>query len=321
MPSVLIVDDNTQETKRISKEMENQGYKVYSTYTGATGIASAIKSVPDLILLDLVLPDMTGFSVCRLLRNNIKTAHIPVIMLTVRETVQDKVDGFGSGANDYIIKPYDLNELYARVAACIRVSEERNRLIHSNKIIKKNLFDAVQLSIVDTVTGLFNRRYSNNILAHEFIRFQRYGALFSLMVIDIDLFKPIPHAVGEDQGAATLRELASVIQSQIRDIDILSRWREDEFAVILPQSSYQDAVHIASRILKEIGQYPFSNAVNLKNPITASIGIGGLPNKNYLHSFQVVAATDIALIRAKKKGQNQIEVATDEDIGPLIPIP
>jgi diguanylate cyclase len=140
------------------------------------------------------------------------------------------------------------------------------------------------------------------------------------MMIDIDFFKQVNDSISHNAGDIILREVSKVIGSQIRDMDILSRWGGDEFSVILPQSSSEDAFLVAGRILKAVRQHPFSELVDWKNPITVSIGVAGLPNLKISHAFQLVSAADIALIRAKQKGRNQVDIATNKDISPLIPI-
>jgi len=320
MPTVLVIDDNTQETNRILKEMEAKKYKVYLANTGGSGISSAIKNKPDIILLDLVLPDMTGFDVCRILRGNIKTSKIPIIILTVRETLQDKVDGFEAGASDYIIKPYHVKELYARILACLRVKEEIDKLICDHKEAKKLLRGVTKLAITDSLTGLFNRRYIDSILSQEFLRYERYGASFSLMMIDVDFLKQVNDLINHDAGDLVLREVSKILRSQIRDVDILARWGGDEFSMILPQSSCEDALSIGERILKAVSKHPFLD-LKLEKPITVSIGVSGVPDLSVSHPFQLVSAADISLMRAKQKGRNQIDIATEKDIKPLIPIP
>jgi diguanylate cyclase (GGDEF)-like protein len=321
MSRILIVEDNKLESNHMTEEITRLGHAVHSVTTGKDAMRSAVESPPDIILLDLILPDMTGYDVCRTLRTHEKTSHVPIILLTIKGAIEDKVAGLGCGANDYITKPYNINELKARMEACLRVKGDLDKLIRDKEETIENLTRAVELSVTDPLTGIFNRRYSNDILAQEFHRFQRYGSVFSFMMIDADSFKKINDSFGHNAGDKVLLELIDVIRTQIRDVDVLSRWGGDEFSILLPQSPCDVAVNIARRILNAVRQHAFSPLAGGKDPLTITIGVAGLPNLNISDGFQMIAAADLALIRAKHKGKDNIEVATDKDVVSLMPIP
>lgn len=320
-PRILVVDDDVLIAKSILKDVESGGCEVDCVYTGAEGVSKAIASVPDIILLDLNLPDTTGYDVCRLLRNHEKTSNIQIIVLTGKGDIESKITAFKCGANDYLTKPYDSGELNERVAACLRVKrvrEDLDHLIRDQIHAKESLLKAEQLAITDPLTGLFNRRFFNDILSREYLRFNRYGIFFSLMMIDVDHFKQINDSISHDAGDRVLCELSDIIRLQVRDIDVLSRWGGDEFAVVLPHSSCDTAAPIASRILNAVGGHRFSPLTGWWNSLAVSIGVSGLPIQNVSSATQIVAAADRALARAKSKGRHQIDVATDQDIGPII---
>ncbi len=321
MPKILIIEDNKLESNHMTEEVTKLGYEVRSVTTGKEAISHATGSPPDIILLDLILPDMTGYDVCRTLKTHQKTSHVPIILLTIKGAIEDKVAGLGCGANDYITKPYNINELKARMEACLRVKGDLDKLIRDKEETIENLTRAIELSVTDPLTGIYNRRYSNDILAQEFHRFQRYGSVFSFMMIDVDSFKQINDSLGHHVGDKVLLELVEVIRAQIRDVDVLSRWGGDEFSILLPQSPLEVGVNIARRILDAVRGHPFSALAGSKDPLTITIGVAGLPNLNISDGFQMTAAADLALIRAKHKGKDNIEVATDKDVVSLMPIP
>jgi len=318
-PRILVVDDDTLAVKRIVHDVESFGYDAFCAYTGAECMTKATTWMPDIILLDLVLPDTTGYDVCRLLRSIEKVANIQIVVLTGKGEIESKITAFKCGANDYLTKPYDAQELNDRITACLRIQrvrEDLENLISDQKETKQNLLKAEQLAITDPLTGLFNRRFFNDILSREFLRFNRYGIFFALMMIDVDHFKQVNDSMSHEAGDTVLCELSDVIRSQVRDIDILARWGGDEFAVVLPHSSCDIAAPIAKRILKVVSAHKFSRLAGWKSPLAVSIGVAGLPAQNVSSALQIVAAADSALLSAKRKGRHRIEIATDQDITP-----
>ncbi|MDC4224143.1 MAG: diguanylate cyclase [Candidatus Manganitrophus sp.] len=314
VPSVLIADDSAFEVDQIKTMFEKMGFEVSWAYTGADAIKQARRSPPDLILLDVVLPDITGHDVCRLLRATPETMNIPLIMITVRDKTEDLVLGFEQGANDYITKPFDARELKARVNACLRMKQLQDDLTWKNEEYKVLLKNVQELAMTDPVTGLFNRRYFREVLQQEFSRAQRYGTLFSCFMIDVDHFKPINDTYGHESGDRVLSEVARLLQVQLRDVDLIARYGGDEFAVLLPESPRAKARPIAERI-REAAYSQIHSFLPKRHSVTLSIGISGLPDPGLQHPSQVIATADFALYRAKRGGKNRVDIATFQEIG------
>lgn len=314
MPRVLIADDSAFEVEQIKAVFAKMGFEISWAYTGAEAIKQARRKTPDLILLDVVLPDITGHDVCRLLRANPETAGIPLIMITVRDKTEDKVLGFEQGANDYITKPFDTRELKARVRACLRMKQLQDDLTQKNEEYKTLLKHVQELAITDSVTGLFNRRYFKEVLQQEFSRAQRYGTLFSCFMIDVDQFKQINDNYGHEAGDKVLNDLARLLQIQLRDVDLVARYGGDEFAILLPESPREKARQVAERIREAVCNEVYS-FIPKKQPVTLSIGISGMPDPGFQHASQVVSTADFALYRAKNNGKNRVEVATFQELG------
>ena len=314
MPSVLIADDSAFEVEQIKAIFAKMGFEISWAYTGAEAIKQARRKLPDLILLDVVLPDITGHDVCRLLRAHPETANIPLIMITVRDKTEDKVLGFEQGANDYITKPFDPRELKARVRACLRMKQLQDDLTQKNEEYKALLKHVQELAITDPVTGLFNRRYFKEVLQQEFSRAQRYGTLFACFMIDVDHFKRINDSYGHEAGDRVLSDLSRLLQSQIRDVDLIARYGGDEFAILLPESSREKACQIANRIREAVCNeaYPF---LPKGQRVTLSIGISGLPDVGLQQASQIISTADFALYRAKRNGKNRVEAATFQELG------
>ncbi|MBI3804926.1 MAG: diguanylate cyclase [Nitrospirae bacterium] len=313
MPRVLIADDSAFEVEQIKALLEKMGFEVSWAYTGAETIRQVRQNPPDLILLDLVLPDITGHDVFRLLRANPGTARIPVIVVTVRDKTDDKVLSFEQGVSDYITKPFDARELKARIDACLRMKQLQNDLIQKNEEYKGLLKHVQELAITDPVTHLFNRRYFKEVLQQEFSRAQRYGTLFSCLMIDIDHFKRINDTFGHDAGDKVLNAVSHLLQTQIRDVDLLARYGGDEFAILLPESPRDSARQVAERICLAVAEQ-IHPALPQRDSVTVSIGLAGLPDPGIQQASQVISTADFALYRVKRGGRNGVDTATFHEI-------
>jgi two-component system cell cycle response regulator len=309
MTRILIVDDSRFEAEEIRSILEKDGFEVVWADTGASGMKTARTLLPDLVLLDLILPDISGHEVCRWLRNHEETSNIPVIIVTSRERTEEKVLGLEEGASDYITKPFEPTELRARVEASIRMKRLQDQLIRKNSEYEDLLKKVQQLAVTDPVTGLFNRRYFQEALEQEFSRFQRYSTPFSCLMLDIDHFKQVNDTFGHEAGDHVLRELGKTIQLQLRQMDLLARYGGDELAVLLPESSREDARRAAQRILEGMRNKVFPG-LGESHRVTLSIGVSGHPDPGLREANQAVLTADFALYRAKREGRNRVEVAT-----------
>jgi diguanylate cyclase (GGDEF)-like protein len=229
-------------------------------------------------------------------------------MLTAKDSVSDKVVGLESGADDYLPKPFDDNELNARIYAQLRTKSQQDELKQKNQQLEDMLTRVETLAISDSLTGLFNRRRFEFILSNEFKRAVRYKSQLSCLMIDIDHFKKVNDALGHQAGDALLREISQIIQRCIRDVDTIARWGGEEFVVLGPNTSTEHAKLAAARILNAVSQQVFTEFEGIK--ITVSIGIAGLPNPGIDTPEKLLNAADIALYEAKKNGRNRMEITS-----------
>ncbi|TAK06038.1 MAG: diguanylate cyclase [Candidatus Manganitrophaceae bacterium] len=316
VPRVLVIEDSPFETEQIRAALQAVGYDFVVANTGIQGLKLAREVLPDLILLDMVLPDMNGRETCRHLRGQEDLRGIPIIIVTVKGKTEDKVLGLAEGATDYVTKPFEPSELRARVDAVLRMKRLQDELIEKNKeLARKNqeyqvLLKQVQtLAITDPVTGLFNRRYFQEVLSQEFSRAQRYCTPFSCLMIDVDQFKKINDTFGHEAGDRVLEELGKIIQLQIRKVDLAARYGGDELAVLLPESLRDDAAQVAQRILERVAAANFP-ILGKKHQVTVSIGVAGFPDPELRDARQAILAADFALYRAKRAGGNRVETMT-----------
>jgi len=302
---ILFVEDSKTQAKIIKAFLDKSGYDVTWVEDGKSAIQFAKTQPFDIILLDFVLPDINGDEICRWLRLNPGTKGTPIIMLTVKGSITDKVEGLEAGADDYVPKPFDEIELNARIYACLRTKSLQDELKEKNQQLEELLAKVEHLAITDPLTKLFNRRRFQDSLEKEFRRTERYKTPLSCLMIDIDHFKQINDEHGHQAGDVVLLETAQIIHKTFRDVDIAARWGGEEFVVLLPQTKKDAAVWSATRLLQGISRHKFSSVPDKK--ITISIGVASVPDPSIDSNEKLISASDVAMYEAKNKGRNRIE--------------
>ncbi len=318
MQRVLIVDDNQIETFSLQAEMTRLGYETTCVRNGADGMRKAQQFSPEMILLNPILPDMNGYDFCRKLREKKETAHISIILiLSPDKGPRAKEDTNPSS------KTKDLKELQSKIEALLPVKTYLDKRIYSSNETQAIVPNSNLMSIVDPITGTLHKKYFQEILTQEFLRAERYGILFSIIVMDVDCFKEVNNLFGHDIGDQILEELSVVIRTQIREVDLLSRYGGDELSILLPQTSCDTAIIVTKRISEAVRVHVFSKLEKgagwKGRPLTLSMGVCGLPNPAITQAIQILSGADLALMRAKQTGRNRVEVATDADIRLIVP--
>ncbi|MET0106644.1 MAG: diguanylate cyclase [Sedimenticola sp.] len=286
---VLIVDDVSENVRLLSILLESAGYRVRGTTSGKNALKVCTKEQPELILLDIRMPGMDGFEVCRQLKMEEQTQDIPVIFISALGSSEDKDAGFDAGAVDYITKPFRSNEVLARVG-----------VHYQNQLLQRKL---VHLATIDPLTGLFNRRAFTERLQEQIRIAQRYDTPCSLIMFDLDHFKHINDTHGHDVGDQVLEKVASLVKQQLRESDYAARWGGEEFVVLCPNTSMQEAALLGERLRETIADNP----IEPTGTITASFGVavsstGDTPQR-------LLARADEQLYRAKREGRNCVRIA------------
>jgi two-component system cell cycle response regulator len=308
---ILVVDDSRTQLDWLVKVLEREGYAVSTASGGREAIRKVKTEPPDLVLLDLILPDMDGLEVLRIMkpparedRPPAREDFFPVIILSVKADLDSKVAGLRIGADDFLAKPFAEAEILARCAAMLRIKHLQERLQEAQRKLEEQ-------SITDGLTGLKNRRFFDERLQEEFKRAQRYGDSLSLIMIDLDHFKAVNDRHGHQAGDAVLREAAALMRQSIRDPDICARYGGEEFAVILPKTHMSGALAVAERIWRALGQKEYEVPVSAaaaegKVKVTASVGLAFYPAKDISSGELLLRFADQALYQAKKAGRNTI---------------
>ncbi|MCE5195282.1 MAG: diguanylate cyclase [Nitrospiraceae bacterium] len=313
---ILLVEDSNTQGAFVKDYLEKTGYEVLWVQNGKSALKAVTTEKIDIVLLDVILPDISGNEVCRWMKSNEKSCSIPIIMLTVKGAVTDKIAGFQAGADDYLPKPYSEIELNARIYTCLRTKTLQDELRKKNVELEDKNFqlEAVNnklnlLSTTDMLTGAYNRRKFEEVLKLEFAKVQRYNKPLACMMLDIDHFKKINDTFGHHSGDAVLKETYEIIKSSAREIDTVARWGGEEFIMLLPDTKKEDAMSPANRILKGMSSHLFPDIPH--EHVTISIGVAGIPDPNIKMTDEekIVLAADFAMYAAKKKGRNRIEMA------------
>lgn len=297
-PRILVVDDNAANLRLVESSLEGLNCIVETASDGVEAVERVRESPPDLLILDVMMPRMNGLEVCRLLKSDANDNFMPIILVTIRGDIESKVTGLKLGADDYLAKPYSPLELQARVGSMLRIKALQDR-------VKAKRRELEALNMVDDLTGLFNRRAMDNRLRDEFVRAQRYNEPLSVLLIDVDHFRPVNDRHGHIFGDRVLMELASLIQETVREVDVCARSGGGEFTVILPRTHFTGSLSVAERVWRSVGQHGFDHDGD-DVPITISVGISFYPNKNVHRVEQLIGFAGEALHQAKLSGRNRI---------------
>ena len=247
---IMVVDDNSDNVEIIATRLRYRGYEVDEATHGSDALTKIESTPPDLILLDVMLPDIDGYEISRRIKGNDQLPYIPIILVTARDSTQDKVTGLDAGADDYLTKPINFPELEARVRSMLRIKRLQDELEEKNRALER-------LSISDGLTGLFNHRHIHGLLHEEFERVKRTGDLLTVAMFDLDRFKAVNDTYGHQAGDKVLQEFADILQESAREMDRLGRYGGEEFMSILPETGIEDGTVFVERVRREVSRHPF----------------------------------------------------------------
>ncbi|MGD0585547.1 MAG: diguanylate cyclase [Oryzomonas sp.] len=303
--SVLIIDDSDTVRERIIHTLES--YELFDRYheanDGLEGFKKLLSSPVDVILCDLEMPRIDGFKFLNMIKARPDLQDVPVIILTGMNDRELKIKGLEQGASDYITKPFDPEELVARVKIHLKIKHLQDDLKRTNELL-------LELSNTDHLTGLFNRRYLMDALEKEFQRNLRKGGNLSLIILDIDHFKKVNDTYDHLQGDVVLNKVALQLQKELRSYDIAARYGGEEFVALLPDAMLKEALFVAERVRQAVQGTKFSGALASLS-ITVSMGIATLPTPDGTTVDNFIKMADDALYLAKANGRNRVEYLTN----------
>ena len=317
--NVLLVDDQAMVAEGIRRMLlDESDIEFHYCPDPKQAVAMALEIEPTIILQDLIMPDVDGYTLVRQYREHEKIHNIPVIVLSTREDPKDKSLAFENGANDYLIKLPDKIELIARIRANTKnfltqlerdeafatLAELQDQLKQSNEELQK-------LTCLDSLTGIANRRRFDSFIQKECLRSAREGAPLALLLIDIDYFKAYNDNYGHLGGDGCLRKVADALRKAVqRPADLVARYGGEEFAIILPNTNVEGALKIAEYLHSVVQDLEIPHKFSeVSDIITISTGIAcKVANMNHSPG-DLIEMADRALYEAKKSGRNQARLS------------
>lgn len=293
---ILIVDDD-KFIIDVLVDLLKGDYRLLIAKSGEQALkrVNSPDSVPDLILLDVMMPDMDGYEVCRRIKSGFKTRDIPVIFITALNNVDEERRGFQSGAVDYITKPVSPPIVQARVSTHLELKRSRDLL----EVLAKE----------DGLTGIANRRRFDEFFDFEWNRAKRSKSLISLLLLDIDFFKSYNDNYGHSMGDKCLKKVATALSDAMpRSQDLIARYGGEEFASVLPDTDGAGAMTVARRLLERVRNLEIKHEYSKSAAfITMSAGVATTVPYKEDNSLFFIETADKALYNAKEGGRNRVE--------------
>jgi two-component system cell cycle response regulator len=316
-PRILIVDDNPDNVTILRDRLQARGYStivandgeealsVIASLAPQDGTTAGAGPLPDLILLDVMLPKLNGFEVARRIKSNQSLPFIPIIIQTALDTTEDKVIGLDAGADDYITKPINLAELEARIRSLLRIKSLQEEVERQRAELFAINDQLVRIARTDALTGIDNRRRLEERLEETFEHSLRLNEPFACVMCDLDMFKRVNDTHGHQAGDEVLRQFAQILRDHAREIDRVGRYGGEEFMLILPGATVDAAVAFAERMRKAVEARTFAFAGTTIRR-TVSCGVAGWPDPGIRDADELVRAADNALYAAKAGGRNRV---------------
>ena len=299
MPQIMVVDDSITQRQIISQYLSALDCDIVCCPSGGEALLTVSDCIPDLIILDVEMPGLSGFETCRAIRAFLQELWVPIIYLTGRTEPKGIVEGLDVGGDTYLSKPVHEDLLMAIAKAMLRLASTQSELLDANQKLN-------EIAHYDVLTQVMNRRGYDDMLKRLWKDHKRRHAPLTFILMDIDFFKNYNDHYGHIQGDQCLREVALALKNALkRPIDILARYGGEEFVVILPDTDLKGAQAVASRFIEAMKKANIRHEHSQTQPfVTLSLG---LAQADFEHesSEQVLIRADEALYRAKEAGRNQ----------------
>ena len=289
-PVLLLIDDSPAIHRLLTHKLKNDGLEFLAAYTGIEGCRLAETSHPTLIMLDLSMPGIDGFETIRRLKESPVAKDIPIIIISGSQESADKVLSFELGAMDFVSKPFDIHELRARIQSAIKI----DRLM---KMLE-------QQAQIDSLTGLWNRAHLDDRLRSSIECARRNRTNLTLVMCDLDHFKTLNDTFGHPAGDAVIETFASIMSREIRAYDVACRYGGEEFTLILPDTSIEEAKIVCERVRASIEKESWPMYPDMS--VTASFGCTDRGVEGHAGGDQWIKAADLALYEAKRSGRNRL---------------
>jgi two-component system cell cycle response regulator len=292
---ILIVDDSRSVREEIRKVLQEARVEAvfFEAETGLDGFKCLIDNALDLVLCDLVMPQMDGFKFLQMRASRPDLQAVPVIMLTAIGDVDQKIRVLSAGASDYLTKPFHPGELVARVNVHLKIKQLQDELRQKNALL-------TEYSTTDGLTKIYNRRHFLELTRKEMERSERLGFWLSLMIFDVDRFKPINDRFGHQVGDEVLVAICAEVVGCLRDYDVFGRYGGDEFTVLFPQTDLTQALAVAERVEGVVQSIVLPALPGVRLSISGGVAAGA-PGRQDLEDL--LKRADQGLYEAKRRGR------------------
>lgn len=300
---IVIADDDVESGKIVEEALKQDEHHTRVCSDGESALHMVRSWAPHVVLLDINMPKITGLEALKKIRSLSAGDYIGVMLVTANSGLDEIVTGLDAGADDYIVKPYRVDELRARVRACLRIKVLHDALRRANK----RLEDAAS---IDDLTSLFNMRFMMKQFPEEVEAAKKKRSPISCVMFDMDHFKLVNDKHDHIFGSQVLREVGQVIQQHLRSGDLAARYGGDEFFIAMPGTTIQEATAVADRMRLAIETHVFKAGAHTAK-VTASFGVAGAQNPDdypMLEARELMRSADAALYGAKNAGRNRVEV-------------
>ena len=302
---ILIVDDHRDNVELLQARLESRGYVIETAADGQEALDRVATDPPDLILLDVMMPNIDGIEVARRIKGDRSLPFIPIIMQTALDAIESKVEGLDAGADDYITKPINFPELEARVNSLLRIKALQEDLAQRERQLADMNDRLRHMSQTDALTQLDNRRYLEERLQELFGHATRFEEPLACVMCDLDKFKSVNDSHGHQAGDAVLRQFAEILRLEAREIDRIGRYGGEEFILLLPGTTAEAATVFAERVRHAVEKHVFTFARGSVQR-TMSCGVAAWPHPAIDSGDTLVRAADDALYVAKETGRNRV---------------
>ena len=297
--TVLVADDSSVFRKLVDHSLSGKNYKLVFAKTGREALDLFAQHEPHIAIVDWGMPDMNGGEICRHIRAAKKSAYTYIVIVTAGTDPHRRVEGLAAGADDYLTKPFDGEELLARLGVGSRIAQLHQQLAEKNRLLE-------ELALTDSLTGLPNRRAVEEWAGHQLSAAARHHFSFWVVFADLDNFKSVNDRFGHHAGDTVLKQFAELLRQSSRRSDICARIGGEEFLFVLTHNTAQSARAVIERIRAQFCETRFTfNGESLN--VTASFGVAQFQTGDRQDFDDLVRRADAALFEAKRLGRNRVE--------------
>ena len=302
---VLVADDDSVTLELIASTLRSSGYVVETAPDGQAAVERVARGGIDVVLLDAVMPRLSGFDACRTIRG-LGDDFVPVALVFAKTDPKSRIEALKIGADGYVCKPFEQTELLVCVSSALRIKRAHDRMQATRERLER-------LRRYDATTDAYSFMYLHERLDAEFGRAERHSEPLACCILDVDRLKVHNERGGRSLGDAVLRGVAEVIKGSVRDSDAVARYGGDEFFVMLPATHFAGSLVVASRIWRDVAARTFTAPQGGGEArVTASVGVALFPSRDVRTKEGLLAALESALLEAKRRGGNRLCVFQQE---------